>query len=116
MISSLCLAILWVYGLRDLSTYATPFSDWSELLFSLSLLLAAFWSLSASTRVLVYLWLSFAMLAAIFFAVDFYIITKWYGVYGSVSKLRFKCISYPVFIGTAAHLLHLLLKDRCKTL
>jgi hypothetical protein len=106
-----------VYGLATWwPLFNDPIPRISSLFFSVSLILAAFWSLSASTHQLLYLWASLVSLTAIHFCLDTFIPFYWrssaVAIYANAATGYF---GFMIFVGVSAHLLHLLLTRKYGT-
>lgn len=106
-----------IYGLSNWDPFhLDPLARLSYLFYALSMLFAAYWSLSAPTHELIWLWISLPLLSLVHFCGNTLIPFFWLA---DSKRLYFNSVvgyfGYMVFIAVAAHLLHLLLRQKYKS-
>jgi hypothetical protein len=103
-----------IYGVSNWDPFhLDPLARLSYLFYALSILFAAYWSLSAPSCELLWLWISLPLLAVVHFCgntlIPFYWLSDSRQLYFNSGVGYF---GYMIFIAVTAHLLHLLLREK----
>lgn len=104
----------YMYGLETFTILRfEPLLNLSNLFFAFSMLIAAYWALSAPSRELLWLWTLLPVLAIVHFCcatlLPFYWLRESKRIYADIGIGYF---GYMFFIAVGAHLLHILLRQK----